>query len=569
MSLTKATYSMIEGAPANILDYGAVGDGVADDTAALQAALDDCQGKTIVFPSGTYKITNILYGRNPIQDAALVGQSDVQITGSFGYNLLKFCRTSNFSIQNITFNNQYVNAVDGSAGNAIVTWEELEQIAGSGVYQDVNLENVVIEGCTFTNPTSQAQALFIVLRSVQNPPGLIPPQSYRTGVMKNVSIRNNNFIEVGSTAITLMNRQTSTDRYTCVSNVRVEDNYFENLAFVSGAVYGMGLSLDGFGQDFYVLNNSIKGHKTNAIENVGWINGVIQGNTIHEGKSGTTHRMMTLDGNGVFAGPGAGTTTARVSGVRVIGNQSLTAQTFPDYVQGADNCTLSENIYNVAAAPENGAFQISNSTYITISNSHFISNNRAAVYIGDGATVTEHIVFDNCVFDNSASLASTAAIYFTGSGTTNNVACGVVNLASTGVTWLEGSSASGNSINNIYSGISGQYNPVFSGVSNVTSVANEGLCQWFKAGNMVTVSGRFNVTPTATGATMVSISLPAAVSSNISAADQLAGNASPWMFDDNAGGILGHVASDTAHVSWVTKSTSPHNMVFSFTYIVK
>lgn len=30
MSLTKATYSMIEGAPVNVLDYGAVGDGSAD-----------------------------------------------------------------------------------------------------------------------------------------------------------------------------------------------------------------------------------------------------------------------------------------------------------------------------------------------------------------------------------------------------------------------------------------------------------------------------------------------------------------------------------------------------------
>jgi hypothetical protein len=39
MSLTKATYAMISGAPVNVLDYGAVGDGVANDTAAFQAAI--------------------------------------------------------------------------------------------------------------------------------------------------------------------------------------------------------------------------------------------------------------------------------------------------------------------------------------------------------------------------------------------------------------------------------------------------------------------------------------------------------------------------------------------------
>lgn len=51
MSLTKVTYSMIESAPANVLDYGAVGDGVADDTAAIQAALSS-GSKNIIFPQG-------------------------------------------------------------------------------------------------------------------------------------------------------------------------------------------------------------------------------------------------------------------------------------------------------------------------------------------------------------------------------------------------------------------------------------------------------------------------------------------------------------------------------------
>lgn len=40
MSLTKASYSMITGSPVNILDFGAVGNGSTDDTAAIQAALD-------------------------------------------------------------------------------------------------------------------------------------------------------------------------------------------------------------------------------------------------------------------------------------------------------------------------------------------------------------------------------------------------------------------------------------------------------------------------------------------------------------------------------------------------
>ena len=66
MALTKATYSMIETAPANVVDFGAVGDGVANDSAAIQAAIDT--GKPVYFPAGTYlcnvSINNktILYG---------------------------------------------------------------------------------------------------------------------------------------------------------------------------------------------------------------------------------------------------------------------------------------------------------------------------------------------------------------------------------------------------------------------------------------------------------------------------------------------------------------------------
>lgn len=40
MSLTKATYSMIQGAVTNVLDYGADSTGVADSTSAIQAAIN-------------------------------------------------------------------------------------------------------------------------------------------------------------------------------------------------------------------------------------------------------------------------------------------------------------------------------------------------------------------------------------------------------------------------------------------------------------------------------------------------------------------------------------------------
>lgn len=58
MSLTKVSFSMINGASVNVLDFGATGDGVTNDTAAIQAAIDSASaaGQSVYFPAGTYSI---------------------------------------------------------------------------------------------------------------------------------------------------------------------------------------------------------------------------------------------------------------------------------------------------------------------------------------------------------------------------------------------------------------------------------------------------------------------------------------------------------------------------------
>jgi len=62
MSLTKASYSMINGAPVNVLDFGAVGDGLHDDTTAIVEAIAFCQTtlSSLYFPTGIYKITSTI-----------------------------------------------------------------------------------------------------------------------------------------------------------------------------------------------------------------------------------------------------------------------------------------------------------------------------------------------------------------------------------------------------------------------------------------------------------------------------------------------------------------------------
>jgi hypothetical protein len=58
MALTQVTFSMIDGASINVQDYGAKGDGVAIDTAAIASALSAAlsSGKALYFPTGRYLI---------------------------------------------------------------------------------------------------------------------------------------------------------------------------------------------------------------------------------------------------------------------------------------------------------------------------------------------------------------------------------------------------------------------------------------------------------------------------------------------------------------------------------
>lgn len=60
MALTKATYSMIEGAPANVDDFGAVGDGLTNDSAAIQAAINSTATDIVLTNGKTYLCNSTL-----------------------------------------------------------------------------------------------------------------------------------------------------------------------------------------------------------------------------------------------------------------------------------------------------------------------------------------------------------------------------------------------------------------------------------------------------------------------------------------------------------------------------
>jgi hypothetical protein len=71
MALTKVSYSMITGAPASVIDFGADPTGSADSTTAIQAAVNSLTVGVVVFPAGTYKVS-----------AKIILKSNVSLTGN-------------------------------------------------------------------------------------------------------------------------------------------------------------------------------------------------------------------------------------------------------------------------------------------------------------------------------------------------------------------------------------------------------------------------------------------------------------------------------------------------------
>lgn len=169
MALTKVSFSMITGAYTNVKDFGATGDGVTNDTVAIQAALDSLtSGGVLYFPPGEYRIARNI-GTND-RWGVKVTNSNVTIKGDQAY-LRRF--NTDISTYALSYPLLFVGTPDSNVA--------------------AQTQNVAVDGVSFIGEN--------VRHSV--PGNAIP--DFRTAIVfkntENTSVLNCSFTKVDSSAI--------------------------------------------------------------------------------------------------------------------------------------------------------------------------------------------------------------------------------------------------------------------------------------------------------------------------------------------------------------------------------
>lgn len=156
MSLTKVHNRMVSGAAVNVKDFGAVGDGVTDDTAAIQAAFN--AGDVIVIPYGAYICHGLTCaGKTIVSESATLKQK----TGDEDEAVLTFTGTSRLQGHLNVDLNTGIRAEDVVQVNGIHTYVESIYIHNGtndagGFYAFSILAGDVIAGSIRTNAAGYA-----------------------------------------------------------------------------------------------------------------------------------------------------------------------------------------------------------------------------------------------------------------------------------------------------------------------------------------------------------------------------------------------------------------------------
>lgn len=428
----------------SVKDYGAKGDGSTDDTAAIQGAIAAAAGKTLEFPTGTYKLTAALN---------ISTASGLTLRGK-GATLA--------STQPIIFN--FSGASSGVTFDGFkFSTSDVSSVGVSGLITGIMaaaLSNIRVFDCEFSAATSATNAIKFDVSNVA---------SSLTGL----EVAGSRFLNIGRMGVEIVNH--TFDDLSRYEQVRIINNRFDTLG--TATAFGQAVSFSGMGKNNAIVGNSISNTVDLAIELVGPWTTTVANNTIRnlptsavgisQGKplSATLKPQgLVFSGNSIegptsgFAAQLAGMQDASVSGNVVTGNGKFSVET-SDYVTLTGNTidvtnqvqfltdtnvTSSGNLYANRTNTVGFNPDIQSTTLSTFTGDKFYSERGTGLLV-DGTSANN--TFVGCTFSNENSAAAGNALQFNGAGVTGNVVIAgrFRRTAAGGTTWAQ-VSTTGNQI---------------------------------------------------------------------------------------------------------------------------
>ena len=306
----------------NVTSYGATGNGITDDTAFIQKAIDTGASKVII-PDGTYMINakTALKARsnqkiqlsekavlkaipNNSQYYIIFNLTDVKIvvisggtligerfehsgtTGQFGYGVAICNGTNGITISNMTIKEFWGDGIFIGSGptparNVLIDNVVCDNNRRQGM-SITSADNVMVNNCVFKNTNGTAPEAGID----------IEPYDNKVGYVNNVIIQNSSFIDNKWAGIAMFGEY---GMY--VSNVKVFNCVFKNNAknlVLSLNITNSGYtnSIDSASYSWLTSTTAPSVHYQTSVQDIGWQGEVINGSA--SGTSGQSKRLEAI-----------------------------------------------------------------------------------------------------------------------------------------------------------------------------------------------------------------------------------------------------------------------------------